>query len=192
MSKGKTEFISDKMSERILETAGKIAFTEGADSLNVKRILGELGISNRVFYNRFENISSVLNIIYKRVILKMRESITEANFAEGDFYEKVTEMVGRSLSLSYDAKMKLNDFVYEIDSQTESNYKWWTSEIKKLIDYGKKEGYIKDVDSDILSYSIWCFCRGYNADAVSRGLPKDEAIRSFKYSFSFLLEGLKP
>ena len=180
------------MSERILETAGKIAFTEGADSLNVKRILGELGISNRVFYNRFENISSVLNIIYKRVILKMRESITEANFAEGDFYEKVTEMVGRSLSLSYDAKMKLNDFVYEIDSQTESNYKWWTSEIKKLIDYGKKEGYIKDVDSDILSYSIWCFCRGYNADAVSRGLPKDEAIRSFKYSFSFLLEGLKP
>ena len=114
MSKGKTEFISDKMSERILETAGKIAFTEGADSLNVKRILGELGISNRVFYNRFENISSVLKIIYKRVILKMRESITEADFAEGNFYEKVTEMVGRSLSLSYDAKMKLNDFVYEI------------------------------------------------------------------------------
>ena len=121
----------------------------------------------------------------------MRESIINEDFSRGDFYEKVIDMVGRSLSISYDAKKKLNDFVYELDSQTESNYKWWTGEIKKLIDYGIKEGYIKDVDSEILSYSIWCFCRGYNADAVSRGLPKDEAIKGFKYSFAFLLEGLK-
>ena len=192
MNKGKTQLISDEMSERILETAGKIALREGADSLNVKRILGELGISNRVFYNRFENISVVLNIIYQRVIHKMHESIVNDDFSDGDFYEKVIDMVGRSLSISYDAKKKLNDFVYEIDSQTDSNYKWWTAEIKKLIDYGIGQGYIKKVDSDSLSYSIWCFCRGYNADAVSRGLPKDEAIKRFKYSFSFLLEGLKP
>ena len=64
-------------------------------------------------------------------------------------------------------------------------------EIKKLIDHAKKKGFIKDVDSWVLSYSIWCFCRGYNADAVARGLPRDEAIANFRYSFGYLLEGLK-
>ena len=63
--------------------------------------------------------------------------------------------------------------------------------IKKLIDYAKSHGLIKDVDSDVMSYAIWCFCRGYNADSVGRGLPKEEAVKNFKYSFGFLLDGLK-
>ena len=51
--------------------------------------------------------------------------------------------------------------------------------------------YIQNVDSEVMSYSIWCFCRGYNADAVGRGLPMNEAIKNFKYSFAFLLNGLR-
>ena len=54
-----------------------------------------------------------------------------------------------------------------------------------------EKGYIKQVDSDVLSYSIWCFCRGYNADAVGRNIPKDEAVKNFRYSFGIILEGLK-
>ena len=50
---------------------------------------------------------------------------------------------------------------------------------------------IKNVDAEGLSYAIWCFCRGYNADAVSRNLPKDETIENFKYCFRFFLDGLK-
>ena len=62
----------------------------------------------------------------------------------------------------------------------------------KLIEYAKSRCYIKDtVDSEIMSYSIWCFCRGYNADAVGRKLPIDEAVKSFKYSFSVLLDGMR-
>ena len=65
------------------------------------------------------------------------------------------------------------------------------SEIKKLIDFAKEKKFIKDVDSEVMSYAIWCFCRGYNADAVARNLPREEAVRRFRYSFSYLLEGLK-
>ena len=54
-----------------------------------------------------------------------------------------------------------------------------------------EKGYVKQLDSKILSYSIWCFVRGYNADAVGRNLPREEAVEIFKYSFSFLLEGIK-
>ena len=87
--------------------------------------------------------------------------------------------------------MKFNQYIFEEDSLGELNRTWWTGEIKKLIIFAKSHKLIKDVDEDILAYSIWCFCRGYNADAVARGLPREKAIEDFKYSFSFLLEGLK-
>ena len=54
-----------------------------------------------------------------------------------------------------------------------------------------EKGYIKEVDSEVLSYSLWCFCRGYNADAVGRNIPKDVAVKNFRYSFGIILEGLK-
>ena len=42
-----------------------------------------------------------------------------------------------------------------------------------------------------MSYAIWCFCRGYNADAVGRHLPMDLAVQNFRYSFSILLDGMR-
>ena len=65
-------------------------------------------------------------------------------------------------------------------------------EIKRLIEFGKARGYLRDVDSDIMSYSIWCFIRGFNADALGRKLPVAQAAAAFKYSFGILLDGLRP
>ena len=191
MNEAKTRLINDEMSEKIVRVAGKIALAEGVSALNVRRILGELNISNRVFYNRFKNIGEVLELLYESTVTELREGWTLAIASEGDFFEKVIEMVGKALSISYDAQMKFNYYLYENDSLINANYVWWTAEIKRLIEYGKEQGYLKNVDSEKLAYSVWCFCRGYNADAVARKLPKDEAISNFKYSFSFLLEGLK-
>ena len=50
---------------------------------------------------------------------------------------------------------------------------------------------IKNIDSDMLSYSIWCFCRGFNADAVGRRLSKEDAIKNFKFGFGCILDGIK-
>lgn len=191
MKEDRPELIRDEMSERIVDAVGRIALAEGTEGLNVRRVLQELDISNRVFYNRFKNIGEVLDLLYARTVQSLRDGVTRVINSEGDFFQRVIDMVGRSLSISYDAKMKLNYFIYEQDSKTESNYAWWKAEIKKLIDFAKEREYIRDVDSDILSYSIWCFVRGYNADAVARGLPKEEAIRNFQYSFAILLDGLR-
>ena len=179
------------MSEKIIETAEKIATTDGASTLTVRRILKELGITNRVFYNRFHNVDEVLKIAYRNTVQKVRKSVIVELDSQKDFFESVTDLVATSLIVSYDTKMKFNQYIFENDSLSQSNYEWWVSEIKKLIDYAKVKGYIKDVDSEIMSYSIWCFCRGYNADAVGRNLPKEEAVRNFRYSFSLLLEGMK-
>ena len=191
MSNTQRTLIRDEMSQRIVNTAEDIVTENGAHTVTVRKILQTLGITNRVFYNRFHNIDEVLAMVYKSMIPKIRESISTKIDESKDFFEQVTEVVVNTLLLSYDTKMQFNAYVFENDSLSHSNYLWWTEEIKKLINYAKQRDYIKDVDPDILSYSIWCFCRGYNADAVGRRLPRNEAVKNFKYSFGFLLDGLR-
>jgi len=191
MEHEKDTLISDEMSERIIERAEELVTLHGAHTLTVRQILRDMNITNRVFYNRFHNIEEVLEIVYKNTTLKVRETLRAAPDNTKDFFEYVTDLVVNSLLISYDTKMQFNQYVFESDSVSRTNYEWWTGEIRKLIDYAKERGYIKDVDSESLSYGIWCFCRGYNADAVGRNLPREEAVRNFRYSFAFLLEGLK-
>jgi AcrR family transcriptional regulator len=187
----KGELISDEMSERIVKAAEQLATAEGAHTVTVRKILQALGITNRVFYNRFRNVDEVLEIVYRDMIVKVRRDIVSAYDEKQDFFEYVKDVVEKSLLISYDTKMRFNQFMFESDSISTSNYVWWTGEIKKLIDYAKAHDLIRDVDSEVMSYSIWCFCRGYNADAVGRQIPREEAVRNFRYSFGFLLDGLK-
>ena len=55
--------IEDAMSTRIVDTAERIALAEGAHTVTVRRLLTELGITNRVFYNRFCNADEVLSLL---------------------------------------------------------------------------------------------------------------------------------
>lgn len=183
--------IQDEMSDRIIDTARQIAITQGTENINVRRILQTLGITNRVFYNRFHNIDEVLKIVYLDTVLKMRESIAEDFDPEGDFFQQVTDIVAKTLVMSYDVKMNLNYYIFENDSISCQNYEWWKSEIARLIEFGKAKGVLKDVETEKMSYAVWCFIRGYNADALGRKLPKEQAVEDFKYSFGILLDGMK-
>ena len=185
------DLIDDEMSQKIIATAEDIAHSFGIEQVNVRRILQTLGITNRVFYNWFHNIEEVLDIIYQRTSLKIRESVLDKFDSNKDFFEQVKDIVANTLVKSYENKENLNQFIFESDSNSEDNYFWWKEEISKIIEYGKEIGVLKDIDTDIMSYSIWCFIRGYNADALGRAIPKDIATKNFKYSFGVLLDGMK-
>lgn len=187
----KQEMIRDEMSQNIIDTAQDLVEEFGSSGVTVRRILRKLGITNRVFYNRFHNVEEVMEILYENTILMIRESISSGIDPNGDFFEQVINIVAKTLDASYDYKKKFNDYCFQSDSLSGGNFIWWKNEIQGMIDYAVEHDLIMPVDSDGLSYAIWCFCRGYNADAVSRNLPKEEAIRNFKYCFGFLLEGLK-
>lgn len=183
--------IRDDMSNSIVAVAEKIAISSGAGEVTVRKILQNLGITNRVFYNRFHNIEEVLNIVYEDMVLKVRESISAEFDPDGDFFQQVIDRVANTLVISYEVKMNFNYYIFATDSVSCDNYRWWKAEIEKLIEFGKSRGYVKDVDTEIMSYAIWCFIRGYNADALGRKIPKDEAVSNFKYCFGVLLDGMK-
>lgn len=186
------ELIQDEMSEKIVSATECIAMSEGTSDINVRRILNELKISNRVFYNRFHNVDEVLEKVYEKTVLKIRESLKTAFDSDKDFFSSVIDIVASTLIMSYKSKMNFNQYVFDTDSRSQKNYEWWKGEIEKIIECGKANGYIcPELDTSVMSYSIWCFIRGYNADALGRGIPLEDAVRNFRYSFGILIKGMK-
>ena len=114
------ELIFDEMSEAIIAAAAKLASESGVETVNVRMVLQELDITNRVFYNRFHNIDEVLQIVYERLVLQLRKSITFD--PAGDFFSQVIEIVANTLVMSYELKMKMNDYVFRRDSIHGDNY----------------------------------------------------------------------
>ena len=89
MTDKETRLIVDEMSDKIIETAEKLVTLSGAGSLTVRRILQELKITNRVFYNRFHNVDEVLDVVYNKTAMEIRKSITDELDNGKDFFEHV-------------------------------------------------------------------------------------------------------
>ena len=90
MESSRELLIHDEMSEKIVRAAENMVTESGAHAITVRKLLLELGITNRVFYNRFHNIDEVLEIVYKNTILKIRESLKSAFDEQKDFFENVS------------------------------------------------------------------------------------------------------
>ena len=126
------KYINDAMSENIIQCTKALALENGAGKLNVRTVLNSLGITNRVFYNRFSNIEQVLDIVYCRMVISMRESLCFDIDPQRDFFEQVKEIVVSTLVSSYQLKMKFNSYVFESDSETDENFRWWIKRIEGL------------------------------------------------------------
>lgn len=186
------QLIHDEMSGKIVDKAAELAVSEGAGDVTVRRIIRALGVTNRVFYNRFHNVEEVLAIVYQDMAVRMRESVLNRFDPEGDFFGQITDIAAGTLVLSYKLKLGMNQYVFSRDSVSPENFRWWRERIREYIELGKEKGVAKpELDSDAMSYAIWCFIRGYNADALAREIPEEEALRGFRYSFGVLLDGMR-
>lgn len=191
MEKEKPKRIHDEMSERIVAAAQRLAMENGAEHMTVRKILTELSITGRVFYNRFEDVDEVLSIAYQNTAKKIRESLKPQLDPSRDFFDQIIDIVAETLRLSYENKKSFSRYIFESDSASEENYVWWKTHIWEIIEIGKRRGQFRDVNTEAVGYAIWCFIRGYNADALDRGIPMEKAISDFKYSFRILLEGMR-
>lgn len=186
------EMIKDELCDDIIEAVRKLTKDKDASKITVRDVLKELDITNRVFYNRFHNIDEVFELIYSDTVNKVRESLAIPYEKNTDFGEHIITVATRTLILTYESRQYMSQYIFEADSTKNSNFDWWSNEIKQLIKAGEDMNYLKsDIDADAVCYSIWCFIRGFNADALARNLPQDEAIRLFKIGFGCLIDGIK-
>lgn len=190
MEKSKKKLINDEMTEMIIEETEKMVSAYGAEKMNVTKILNKLNITNRVFYNRFNNIDEVLERAYLKIVIQIRNSISQEYDGSKDFFEYVKDIVVNTLIMSYEIKRKFNQYVFLTDSSSKENYNWYMNRISDLIKKGKELGVVDDVDTEATSYAFWCFCRGFNVDAVLRK-TKEEAVVIFREALGILLEGIR-
>lgn len=183
--------IYDSMSEEIIRVTELLATLDGVQNITVRKILNEIGATNRVFYNRFRNIDEVFEIIYSRTITKMHESIKSEYDIKTDFFNYISDVAVKVLVKTYDLKQQFSNYMFECDSRFERNRIWWTDKIKEIIEIAKSTNQLREVDSEMLSYNIWCFFRGYNADAVCRRVSKEEAIEKLKFGLKCLFDGVR-
>lgn len=183
--------ICDSISDEIIRITEDLATKDGAHTVTVRKILARLGTTNRVFYNRFHNVDEVLQIVYKNAVMKMHDSVVSEFDIKKDFFEYVIDVATSVLVQTYEIKMQFNHYTFEHDSLTDFNRVWWTEKIHELLDYGIAHKHIRNVDYDSISYAAWCFCRGFNADALGRKMPIDEAVRYFRAGFGCFLDGLR-
>ena len=191
MNTSKDNLICDSISDEIIAVAERLVTQSGTKDITVRKILIEMGVTNRVFYNRFHNLNEVLEIVYKRAVLKMRKSIKSEYDIRTDFYSYVMDVSVKVLVNTYDIKQEFSQYMFEFDSSSDSNRKWWTEQIKNIIRIAQETGELKDVDPEMLSYTVWAFFRGYNADAVNRKLSKNDAVEQFKFGLGCLLDGVR-
>ena len=129
------ERIRDEISEQIIQIVARLAAEEGAHKVTVRKIIRELGVTNRVFYNRFANCDEVLRIVYRNVVVQMRENI-KPDFHDRLSFEKFCIDTAVSVLMqTYDIKMQFRYYVFEHDSLTEENRLWWYEKIKKYYYY---------------------------------------------------------
>ena len=192
MDEKERKLIRDERSEEIIRITEQLAMQEGAHNVTVRKIIRQLGTTNRVFYNRFRNCDEVLQIVYENAVLKMRSCFQIEYTTRESFFEAATELAVQVLISTYDVKHNFSQYMFEHDSLTESNRLWWMREVTHILEHAKQLGYIEEtLDSEALSHSIWCFCRGFNADAIGRKLSKEDAVKIFRLGFGCFMHGVQ-
>ena len=130
----KADLIYDEISENIVFVAGELAREQGARNVTVKKVIDKIGVSNRVFYNRFHNINDVLELVHDAAVLKMRESLNSDIDINEDFFGYVEDITVKTLINTYDVKQQFSQYMFEYDSKTETNHRWWTDKVKEIIE----------------------------------------------------------
>ena len=115
--------LEDELTDQIVDVATKIAYTDGVAHISVKRIINELGVSNRVFYNRFKNIQDVLDIVYHRIVKQMRECINTEYDESCDYYDYLQNIGVAVLKRTYEDKLHFSQWISKGPSFNEAGGK---------------------------------------------------------------------
>lgn len=182
--------LQDKISQEIIDCVGKMVYKEGTTGISVRSVLKELNITNRVFYNRFRNIDEVLLIISQKIVKEMRQSILTPYDEKHNYHQYIISIATNVLIKTYEVKNNFSDYMFISDILNKVNKEWWVEHIVVILNYGVKNGFLKPVNTEDISYAIWCFCRGFNVDAIKGQLELKDALKIFTVAFTAFIDGL--
>ena len=182
--------LEDETSKTIIATAAQIARREGMEELTVKRVLTELKVSNRVFYNRFRNIDDVIQVLYEDLVQEIRSSLERVQQPAQSYPDYLLELAVAAVEKIYQNTLHFKQYLFSYQVANDTNRDWWLKKIQQLLRSGMEQGELKVNDPVKMSYGVWCFCLGFHRDAVGEELTEQEAMDAFREAFSCLIQGM--
>lgn len=182
--------LEDETSKTIIATAAQIARREGMEELTVKRVLTELKVSNRVFYNRFRNIDDVIQVLYEDLVQEIRSSLERVQQPAQSYPDYLLELAVAAVEKIYQNTLHFKQYLFSYQVANDTNRDWWLKKIQQLLCRGMEQGELKVNDPVKMSYGVWCFCLGFHRDAVGDELTEQEAMDAFREAFSCLIQGM--
>ena len=182
--------LEDETSKTIIATAAQIARREGMEELTVKRVLTELKVSNRVFYNRFRNIDDVIQVLYEDLVQEIRSSLEQVQQPAQSYPDYLLELAVAAVEKIYQNTLHFKQYLFSYQVANDTNRDWWLQKIQQLLRRGMEQGELKVNDPVKMSYGVWCFCLGFHRDAVGDELTEQEAMDAFREAFSCLIQGM--
>ena len=184
-------YIQDEVCDQIMTVTKELVDIHGASNITVKMVINKMGVTNRVFYNRFPNIETVLISIYNDIVLKMRDCLKSKYNYKTHFRSYCDDVACNILVSNILLKNKFAHFHFFHDSMSKENATWWMKTMGKMVHEAIELGAAKPNDCYHVAYALWCFCRGVSADAIGRGIGDlDSTKKHFREIFGYFLDGI--
>ena len=135
--------LEDETSKTIIATAAQIARREGMEELTVKRVLTELKVSNRVFYNRFRNIDDVIQVLYEDLVQEIRSSLERVQQPAQSYPDYLLELAVAAVEKIYQNTLHFKQYLFSYQVANDTNRDWWLKKIQQLLRRGMEQGELK-------------------------------------------------
>ena len=182
--------LQDETADEILRIAKEICKTEGAGQVTVRKIITQMGVTNRVFYNRYRSRDALLYQIYSEAVTEMHRCVDPHYTDKDSFFQFCLETGEQVLGQTYDIKRQFKDYYFAHTELTDHNRDWWSEQVRRHYTIAHENGWIQVTDIEKIGVSLWCMCRGYLEDAAVRAFTKDEALQAFRFGMTCYLKGL--
>ncbi len=140
--------------QAILDAAVRIGLEEGFDALSIRKITDELGYSAGIVYHYFKDKQEILDTIHNEISLELYEAV-RAHIKPDRSFAKNAKVVFRVVSeiTAYEPE-KFKLLLLDKYSQHSEATDIWINMIRECVELGKQSGELRDVDTDIVSYTL--------------------------------------
>ena len=163
--------------ESVIEAARMLFSKYGYKKVSMDEIAKESKVTKKTIYKYFKDKNELIRFFLYEEINKMKEITTKIDKQDIPFEDKLYELIKVQMNYRNTSKL-LKAFLKEADQGTgiadectEIINNTIQEDLKTKLEEAKKEGYIKDIDTDVASFLIY---KIYIAIMVELDKPLDE------------------
>lgn len=180
--------------QEIYRTAAKLFKEKGYSAVTMRDLAAEVGVKAASLYNHITSKQQILSETILNIAEQFTEEIEDVVNQDADAITKLKEVIAQHITLTTDHPYGMaalnNDWMHleeKLDHYLELRTRY-EKKFREIVVEGKKSGELKDVNTEILLYSILTTLRNLYLWIPKKGeLQKEDLIEQLSIT---LLQGI--